>query len=214
MDETQLIFLKGVGKKYTDNPIFNSAHKKIIDEYIPPVVDKIGLFTVCSWGKPYRQSYIHYFIVRSLIKANLLDKLQLIVVTNAGVVPYKLSENYPYFSYDWDPNLETPEIKKVYIEILTKRLNEFLQSKKKYYRSFCCYLRHQSESYQSIQNVEKKLKLEIPNLAFYENKITQKEISQVSLNFYEDHDLVLITQRNLNHLVERLKEICNVRLMD
>ena len=103
MKKEQLLFLKGVGKEYTDNPIFNNAHKKIIDEYKPPISGKAALFTVCAWGKPYRQSYIHYFILKSLITAKLLDKLQLIVVTNAGVVPYELSDDYPYFAYDWDP---------------------------------------------------------------------------------------------------------------
>ena len=207
LEKKQLIFLKGVGKEYTDNPIFNSAHKKIIDDYKPSVSGKIGLLTVCSWGKPYRQSYIHYFMLRSLIKAKLFDKLQLIIVTNAGVVPYELSDNYPYFAYDWDPLLETPEIKKIYIEVLTERLREFLQVKKKYYSSFVCYLRHQSESYQAIQNIEQELKIKIPNLAIHENKIAEHEISEVSLNFYNDHDIVLITQRNLDNLFERLKEI-------
>ena len=100
--EEKLIFLKGVGKKYLDNPIFNSAHKKIIDEYFPSDLGKICLFTVCSWGKPYRQSYIHYFILKSLIDANLFDKIQLVIVTNAGVIPYELSDDFPYFAYDWD----------------------------------------------------------------------------------------------------------------
>lgn len=207
LNDNPLLFLKGVGKDYMDNPIFNNAHKKIINEYKPASSGKIALFTVCSWGKPYRQSYIHYFILRSLIKANLLDRLQLIVVTNAGVVPYELSDNYPYFAYDWDPLLETPEIKKLYIEILNKRLNEFLEHKKKYYSKFCCYLRHQSESYQSIINIGFALKLKIPNFAIHEDKITQDEISQVSLDFYEDHDLVLITKRNLDNLVNKIKEI-------
>ncbi|MHA1301568.1 MAG: DUF5591 domain-containing protein [Candidatus Helarchaeota archaeon] len=207
MNQKQLIFLKGVGKKYTDNPIFNEAHQKIIKSYRPPVSGKICLFTVCSWGKPYRQSYIHYFILRSLIKADLLDKLEMVIVTNAGVVPYKLSDDYPYYAYDWDPNLETPEIKKIYVEVLSRRLLEFLQSKREFYRKFCCYLRHESESYQSIKRVEKILKLKIPNLAIHEKKITNEEIYEVSLNYYEDHDLVLITKRNLEHLVKNLKEI-------
>ncbi|MHA1377370.1 MAG: DUF5591 domain-containing protein [Candidatus Helarchaeota archaeon] len=206
MDNKQLIFLKGVGKNYTDNPIFNEAHKKIIKEYKPPVSGKIGLFTVCSWGKPYRQSYIHYFILRSLIKENLLDRLQIIVVTNAGVVPYELSDDYPYYAYDWDPNLETPQIKKTYMEVLSKRLMEFLQSKGKYYSSFCCYLRHESESYKSLKGVEKILQLRIPNFAIDENEISDDEISEVSLDFYEDHDVVLITERNLNNLTKKLKE--------
>ncbi len=206
MDEP-LIFLKGVGKKYTDNPIFNAAHEKIIKEYKPEVTGKVCLFTVCAWGKPYRQSYVHYFILRSLINAKLYDKLQLVIVTNAGVIPYELTDGYPYFAYDWDPNLETPEIKKSYIETLSRRLLEFLQAKSNFYGSFCCYLRHDSESYQSIKNVEKILKLQVPNLAIHENEISVSEISQVSLNFYEDHDLVLITERNLNNLVKKLKEM-------
>ncbi|MHA1145252.1 MAG: DUF5591 domain-containing protein [Candidatus Helarchaeota archaeon] len=199
-----LFFLKGVGKDYTDNEIFNRAHEKIIKEYIPEE-EKVALFTVCSWGKPYRQSYIHYFILRSLIQNGFLSKLGLIVLTNAGVIPYELTDDYPYFSYDWDPNLETDTIKQAYIEILERRLIEFLETKRKYYSRFCCYLRHESESYKVIQQVEEKLGILIPNFSLPEREITQEEYEQISLGFYDDHDIYLIVARNLNHLTDNLK---------
>ena len=78
------------------------------------------------------------------------------------------------------PNLETESIKKLYIEVLSRRLFEFLQAKGDYYSSFCCYLRHNSESYQSIKAVENILKLEIPNFAIHENEIKRDE--QIKMN--------------------------------
>lgn len=201
----QLFFFKGVGKEYTDNEVFNRAHQRILETYHPKD-KKIGMFTICSWGKPYRQSYVHYFILKTLMKADFFSKLDLIVVTNAGVIPYELTDSYPYFGYDWDPNLETPAIKQVYKEVLERRLREFLQSKQRYYSKFCCYLRHKSESYEVIRRIEERSGLSIPNFAIPEREIKPKEYEEISLNFYDDHDIYLIVNRNLANLTKKLGE--------
>ncbi|NHI92650.1 MAG: hypothetical protein EAX96_09110 [Candidatus Lokiarchaeota archaeon] len=204
-NEDKLLFLKGIGKKYTDNEIFNKSHENILSNY-KPSEKKVGLFTVCSWGKPYRQSYIHYMIISELIKNNLFDKIELIVLTNAGVIPYGFTDEYPYFAYDWDPNLETPEIKKIYIKILKKRLEEFLNKKSKYFIKFCCYLRHSSESFKVVKNIEEEFKILIPNFAINEKEIRKEEYDEISLGFYDDHDIYLVTKRSLNNLTTSLKK--------
>ncbi len=203
--DKDLIFLKGIGKEYTDNEIFNKSHENILNSY-QPSGNKVALFTVCSWGKPYRQSYIHYLLIRELIQNKLFDKIELIILTNAGVIPYGQTDEYPYFAYDWDPNLETPKIKKIYIEILEKRLNEFLDKFKKYFAKFCCFLRYDSESYHAVKTMSKKFNLEIPNFSLNENEITREEYNEISLGFYDDHDIYLVTKRNLNNLITSLKE--------
>lgn len=203
--DKELIFLKGIGKKFTDNEIFNQAHEKILNSYQPPG-KKIAVFTVCSWGKPYRQSYIHYLLIRELIQNKLFDKIELIVLTNAGVIPYGFIDDYPYFAYDWDPNLETPEVKKIYIEILEKRLSEFLKKFSKDFRKFCCFLRHDSESYHVVKSISTKFNLNIPIFSLDEKNITQKEYEEISLCYYDDHDIYLVTKRNLKNLITSLKE--------
>ncbi|MHA1786037.1 MAG: DUF5591 domain-containing protein [Candidatus Helarchaeota archaeon] len=204
-ENKDLIFLKGVGKKFTDNDIFNEAHQKILSNY-QPSEKKVGFFTVCSWGKPYRQSYIHYFIIRELITNKLLEKLELIVLTNAGVIPYKYTDDYPYYAYDWDPNLETPTIKEVYKQILKKRLMEFMKQKSKYFKKFCCFLRYESESYQVVKEIEKEFKIQIPNFSIPEKQINIDEYDKISLGFYDDHDIFLVVKRNLNNLILSLQE--------
>ena len=203
--DKKLIFLKGIGKKYTDNEVFNKAHDNIMKNYKPPA-KKIALFTVCSWGKPYRQSYIHYLLIRELVHNQLFEKVELIVLTNAGVIPYGQTDEYPYFAYDWDPNLETPIVKKIYIEILEKRLEEFLNEFSNKFTKFCCYLRHDSESYNVVKTLNKKLNLSILNFSLNEKEIKQEEIHEISLGFYDDHDIYLVTKRNLQHLVTSLKD--------
>ena len=204
-NDDDLKFFKGVGKNFTDNEVFNKAHNKILSIYNPSK-KKVAFFTVCSWGKPYRQSYIHYMIIRELIKNDFLNKIEIIVLTNAGVIPYEFTDEYPYFAYDWDPNLETPKIKDIYMHALKKRLKEFIDQKAKYFTKFCCYLRHDSESYKVMKEMEKEFDLKIPNFSINEKEITKEEYKEISLGFYEDHDIYLITRRNLNNLITSLKE--------
>ena len=204
-NDDDLKFLKGVGKEFTNNKIFNEAHRKILLRYNPSE-KKVAFFTVCSWGKPYRQSYIHYLIISELVKNNFLNKIEIIVLTNAGVIPYEFTDEYPYFAYDWDPNLETPKIKDIYMDVLKKRLREFIEQKSKYFTKFCCYLRHDSESYKVIKEIEKEFDVKIPNFSINENEITKEEYEEISIGFYDDHDIYLVTKRNLNNLLTSLKE--------
>ena len=204
-NENDLRFLKGIGKKFTDNEIFNKAHEKILSNF-DPSEKKVAFFTVCSWGKPYRQSYIHYMIIHELIKNDFLNKIEIIVLTNAGVIPYEFTDEYPYFAYDWDPNLETPKIKNIYMHVLKKRLREFLQQKSKYFSKFCCYLRYRSESYQVVKEIEKEFKINIPNFAINENEITKEEYEEISLGYYDDHDIYLVTKRSLENLITSLSK--------
>jgi len=203
--DKELVFLKGIGKKFTDNDIFNQAHEKILNTY-QPSGKKIALFTVCSWGKPYRQSYIHYLLIRELIQNGLFNKIELIVLTNAGIIPYGHADDYPYFAYDWDPNLETPEVKQIYIKVLEKRLNEFMEKFSNNFSKFCCFLRHDSESYHVVKTISKKFNLIIPIFSLNEKDITQEEYNEISLGFYDDHDIYLVTKRNLKNLITSLKE--------
>ena len=203
--DDKLYFLKGVGKDFTDNDMFNKAHENILSKY--NLKDKkVCFFTVCSWGKPYRQSYIHYLINRALISNNLFEKIEIIVLTNAGVIPYGFTDDYPYFAYDWDPNLETPKIKEVYMQFLRKRLKEFLEQKSKFFTKFCCYLRYDSESYHVVKEMEKEFNMKIPNFAINENEITKEEYEEISLSYYDDHDIYLVTKRSLDNLISSLKE--------
>ncbi|MEM3437027.1 MAG: DUF5591 domain-containing protein [Nitrososphaerales archaeon] len=202
-------FLRGVGEKFLTHPFFEEAHNKILSIYKPKTHYKLCLFLPCSYGKPYSQSYIHYMIIKSL--RNLkddYDKIHQIILTNAGIVPRELEEYYPFCCYDWNPKYENPSIKDKYINVLFKRLKEYISKFKDYYDKFACYLRWDSDTYKAIRRVEYDLDLKIPNFSLNPISINRLEIDEVACNVYDyEEDLILITPKNLQNLIKRIKEV-------
>ncbi len=197
-------FLRGVGLRYLKHPFFEEAYRKIIEEYEPPK-KKLCLFIPCSYGKPYSQSFIHYFIQKAIVESGAYEQVHQVILTNAGVVPRELDEYYPFCAYDWNPQYETPEIKKLYTEVLAERLKGYLQKHGSRYEMLACYLRWDSDSYAAVRIVEKELGVSIPNLA--PNNVPAEEVSEISLGIYEDPDLVLITRTSLEQLKNELRKL-------
>ncbi len=199
-------YLRGVGLRYLLHPAFEEGYKKILDRYKPKKKYKLLLILPCSYGKPYSQSYIHYFLLKTIRETGYYEHIHQLIVTNAGVVPRELDEYYPYLAYDWNPQYETPEIKEEYVKVLVKRLKGYLEKFKGYYENIAAYLRWNSDSYRAVKIVEKELGIRIPNLAA--KNVPEKELQQVSLNgLYVDDDLVLITPTSLDMLKQGIIKI-------
>ncbi len=199
-------YLRGVGLRYLTGKEFEEGFKKLLAEYRPKKWYPIGLIIPCSYGKPYSQSFIHYFIrkeIADLIKAGDVHE---IIVTNAGVVPRELDEYWPYTAYDWNPTYETPEIKDMYTKILTRRLVEYITKFSVYYGCFVAYLRWDSDSWKAVKNASKILGVDIPNIAPVE--YDSNELKEVGLNgLYSDPDMVLIAPSATKKLSYELRNI-------
>ncbi len=199
-------YLRGVGLKYLLHPAFEEGYRKILDKYKPMKKYKLLLILPCSYGKPYSQSYIHYFLLKTIKETGYYEQIHQLIVTNAGVVPRELDEYYPYVAYDWNPQYETLEIKEKYVEVLAKRLKGYLEKFKDYYENIAAYLRWNSDSYRAVRVVEKELGIQIPNLAA--KNVSEEEIQKVSLDgLYVDEDLILITPISLDMLKQGIIEI-------
>ncbi|HIP65787.1 MAG TPA: hypothetical protein EYH08_04625 [Pyrodictium sp.] len=199
-------FLRGVGKRYLLHPAFEAAFEKLLNSYRPKKHYTLLLIIPCSYGKPYSQSYIHYFIQKAIWEANAYDDVHQLIVTNAGVVPRELDEYWPWCAYDWNPKYETKDVKREYVDVLTRRLEAYIKRFSNYYSGFAAYLRWDSDSWKAVENVAKKLNLEIPNLA--PRTVPVEELEKVSLGgVYEDPDLVLITPTALKKLQCSLREL-------
>jgi predicted RNA-binding protein len=199
-------FFRGVGERFIINEVFEEAFRKLLTKYKPPRRYKVGLFLPCSYGKPYGQSYIHYFIVKALGELGTkYNEVHQIIVSNVGVVPRELEEYTPFSSYDWNPAFETKRVKELYTRVLANRLEAYIQTFKSFYGAFACYLRYESDSYRSVRKVEGRINVKIPNLSL--RRVPLEEVERVSLGIYKDEpDLVLITPSNLSSLVKRLRE--------
>ena len=203
-------YLRGVGAEYLLHPFFEEGYNKIINNYKPKRRYRVGLFIPCAYGKPYSQSYIHYFILKTLrTLGERYPDIHQIIASNSGVIPRELEEHYPYCCYDWNPKYETSEIKELYTETLRRRLRRYLEGFRSFYDGFACYLRWNSESYRAITMLESDLPgIKIPNLSLHAKSIPKKEIKQASLGIYDyEEDLILITPSNLRSLRSSLRRL-------
>jgi len=195
-----------VGVKYLKHQAFEEGYKKLLRNYKPKRKYKLLLFMPCSYAKPYSRSYIHYFIIKTLKETGYYNDIHQVILTNAGIVPRELEEYYPYVAYDWNPQYETMEIKKLYIQVLYERLKSFILKFRNYYENMACYLRWNSDSYKAIKLVEKELKVSIPNLA--PRNVPKEEIEKAALGIYTyEEDIVLITETALKTLKESIRKI-------
>ena len=206
-------YLRGVGARYLLHPFFEEGFNRILEYWRPSKRYVIGLFLPCAYGKPYSQSYIHYFILKALRSLGEdYDKIHQIIVTNAGIVPRELEEYYPYCAYDWNPRYETPDVKELYRAVTYRRLKKFIEKFGKYYDVLACYLRWDSDSFQALRRALTELGYNVVNLAAKPEEVPLEELREVSLNgLYEDEDLILITKTSLGKLVAGIKRILYAR---
>jgi len=156
--------LSGVGEGYLTHPHFEVWQDYILRWYEVPRDKEIILFLPCSHRKPYSISETHRKIIKRLNELNLRKKIHEIMLSNAGLVPREFENLYPFNAYDWDEKLETEEIKKRYIEVTSKRIENYLKAHGHRYKGILCFLKYDSESYNALKIACDKLNLEFRNL--------------------------------------------------
>lgn len=163
--------LSGVGEEYLTHPYFEVWQDYLLRFYRPR--KKIVLFLPCTHKKPYSESSTHERIIRILDETRTRELVHEVMISNAGVIPREFEDNYPFNAYDWDERLETPEIKKRYVEVTAKRIGNYLRAHKKYYKHVYCYLNPESDSYKALEKACSKNKLTLKNL------LTQKTYDKI-----------------------------------
>lgn len=155
--------LRGVGEEFLTHPHFEVWQDYLVRWYKHPEDKEILLFLPCSYEKPYSKSKTHKGIIEKLIRnSEIYNRIHQVMISNAGVVPREFEDMYPFNAYDWNERMETPEIKKRYIEVTAKRLEKYLESHR--YKKIFCFLKYDSESYKALGIACNKLKLEFKNL--------------------------------------------------
>ena len=156
-------FIKGATKNQLLHPHFEVWQDYFCRFYQPPQGKNILLFIPCTHRKPYYKSQLHKAILSAIEKLACFQKIHMIVVSNPGVIPYEFADNYPFANYDWPEWEETPEIKKLYIDITAKRVLAFLSAHKEHYKAFFAYFKPDSESWKALQKAAEKLDIKIKN---------------------------------------------------
>ncbi|MEM2917882.1 MAG: DUF5591 domain-containing protein [Candidatus Altiarchaeota archaeon] len=156
--------LIGVSEEYLTNPFYEVWQDYLQRWYNPPKEKKILLFLPCSYKKPYSLSDTHKKISSVLKRLRNYERIHEVFISSPGVVPIEFENFYPFNAYDWDEKLEIKEIKKRYIEVTSKRIENYLRAHKNSYKKIFCFLRYDSESYKALEIACKNLKIEFQNL--------------------------------------------------
>lgn len=201
------LYLRGVGRDFLEGWPFDAGFRRVLEEYRPRRVFRLGLFVPCAYGKPYSQSYIHYLFRRAIapyIRSGLVHE---IILTNAGVVPRELDEYWPYSAYDWNPAFETPEVRECYRRVLSERVRGYLERFRDYYGAFAAYLRWDSDSWAALREAAEGLGLEVRNLA--PRSVPREEVEEagLGLGYDDDPDIVLVTPTALESLRRGLESM-------
>ncbi|MBI4017968.1 MAG: DUF5591 domain-containing protein, partial [Candidatus Aenigmarchaeota archaeon] len=149
----------GVGEEQLVNPTYERWQDFICNRYKSPEERTTVLFVPCSYTKPYANGQLHRAIRATLEAVPNKDKIHLVVISSPGVIPIELSYYYPFDSYDWQPWLETPAIKKRYTEVTKERLKNYLRTHK--YENYYCYFLSDAESYTALKQACEELGIEL-----------------------------------------------------
>ncbi|MFQ6051205.1 MAG: DUF5591 domain-containing protein [Candidatus Hydrothermarchaeota archaeon] len=132
------VFIRGVGEEVFSHPAFEEWHEFFIKEYKPPA-RKILLFHNCTWGKPYHEAWIFREMEKSVYEVLDPNEVHFVVLSSAGVIPREYWDYWPFCSYDSDPWQFTPEDRKAFIRINSKRVENYLSKHSESYKCMVAY---------------------------------------------------------------------------
>jgi hypothetical protein len=140
------LFYQGVGRMQVD--MFEEHWKKAWEDHSSR---KIAFLTICSHAKPYSKSFIHTTIRKKLYELGVLNELDYIHISNAGIIPALAEMTYPFNAYDWDGTLCDPQVREYHIAALKRRYREWRDTYGKRYEKIVIYLREGGNTFSAIR---------------------------------------------------------------
>lgn len=136
-DRPLKLFYQGTGR------MFMQMFKDHWKQFWPTSKKKeVAFLTTCSHAKPYGKSYIHATI-RQYLYSNLgiLDKIDYVHISGAGVTPTEIGYQYPYNAYDGDYSQASDEIRHALRDKIAEDLRYWYDTVGKDYVHVFIYLR-------------------------------------------------------------------------
>lgn len=148
-DRNPSLYYQGTGKVYLD--IFNDLTSQLWSKRIPK--RSIAFLTLCSHAKPYSKSWIHCCIRERLFHDMLLDKIDYIHISSAGIIPHDATKEPSSIinRYDWNSAEAPDDTIKLHKLRIAERLNLWYDITGKYYNAIYTYLRPNGNTFQAIQ---------------------------------------------------------------
>ena len=99
------------------HPIMERAFRRVMELHKPK--HDIAFISMCTSTRPYSRG-----VKWRTFKKNYEDKMDLIICSSGGgVVPLEFDDCYPFLTYNVSPKKKNEDL---YLKIINKRLNEFL----------------------------------------------------------------------------------------
>lgn len=130
-------YLAGVGQAYVD--MFERHWRDAWRRHRS--ANTTAFVTICSHAKPYSKSFIHSSIRAYLHDLDVLNTVDYVHISNAGLVPASAEMDYPFNAYDWDGTLCTVEDTAYHKAAIERRLKEWLSTYTQQYTRIVFYLR-------------------------------------------------------------------------
>lgn len=194
MSHQPVPYLAGTGRAYLD--MFEQDWRELWRNH-DTQNKKVAFMTICSHAKPYSKSFIHTSIRHKLHTNNLLDSVDYIHISNAGIIPSSGEMVYPFNAYDHDGSQMSESIMKYFSEVLEERMKFWADNYANKYDHIVVYLR-KGKTYRSTESG-----------LFGHNPIMVEAFVEPILEHQAlpDPDDCLTSENNLNRLTKTLHEI-------
>jgi len=193
-------YLQGVGPHFIDHPDWIALEDAIADTY--RMQHSAAFFTICSHAKPYSKSAIHDRIREALYNADVLDRVDYIHISSAGIIPAEAEMWATH--YDWNNACIDIDDELTYLLLrrrIQERLSRFLY-RFPYGRCFF-YLRPESNTWHAV-----KARLDQSTLTpSFQNVFIAEPVSSPtkrSWRLHDDPDDVLVEPTTLHMMTSLL----------
>lgn len=139
-DRNPSLYMRGTGMAYLD--AFEGLTEELWREYDDEPMPPYAFLTICSHAKPYSKSWIHCRIRERLYGAGLLELLEYIHISNAGIIPHWATKSFEVLnSYDWNSAEAPDETIQIHKARIQKRLAKWYELAGHSFSKIFVYLR-------------------------------------------------------------------------
>lgn len=110
--------IQGTDLDVLHSPVMNKAFERILETYKPK--HKIAFCSLCTQTRPYSKSIKWKRLIKLFI-----NKADLIITSNGGIIPIIYETCYPYMTYDAHGEAENNA---EYIKIMVERMKRFFST--------------------------------------------------------------------------------------
>ena len=156
--ENLIPYLKGTGTVFLEHfeKLFKALWRK------KQKFKTVAFLTICSHAKPYSKSYIHGSIRERLHNLGVLDSVDYLHISNAGIIPHEDSLTPPFDAYDWDNSKASERVRKLLRDTIVRRLKWWLENYGERYDKLVIYLRYNGTTLSAVREVLESASNDIP----------------------------------------------------